>query len=1105
MSKLKKMICLLITTLLFCTFSICTFASNETSEDSIQIQIATDKAEYKALGIAEIIVTITNTGVEPIENVTAQVVFNDLAPVAKRNSETRKSVDVLKAGESISFTYNATLNKEEHDLNIFQKIILWLIRLFNGGYTATNNSIDVVAENATDIIFGKFTAKNVIQVGYERNTTSNDSIEEQIQQTEYVQNSIDDFCNSNEYKSSSSEEQISLMKSFLNDLEKNGEIKNIIFEDRWVTFEFKNGWGGGIELVDSHAEDCFQSSTSSAYIDDTRYATEILTLSENTYSNKFDKWTFSVGTTDSCYSMQELANQYSALGLSIARKELATVQTYKEFSGSEFIYIQSHGDTKNGIPVIKSEEFVTKETEKLYADSLNQGDIKIWGNAKTNIWYFYIYPSFFENNYKNNELNDAIVYIGSCNAFGNNNIENHSFYESFKKAGASTVIGFCNSVNVGYSNYFAERLLSYLSLGYSIGESFNEAVNVLGENGNIFWEQYGEPDIRKDDEYPAYPIIRGETNVTLFDKQIEGLGTFTATISDDNTNNPIENVAVEIKSIANTELYHLLKTNSNGTFSIYLPEGNYTCELIHKDYVRKEFEFSVEADNNIVILNSYYLTPKTYLMGTVIDKETNNPVEDASVLLQKIDEAGLIVGEYVCSTDKDGKFEISVPVGNYTYTINKLDMLNELYETATGTVTVSNVTGNVLATVYLSPKNSSGDDNTGDSGENEAFTGFAGGDGTAEKPYQVATPIQLDAVRNDLSAHYIQIADIDMSEYGNWEPIGDTNSPFNGVFDGNGFDIESLIINYTGSNTAIGLFGYANNSIIKNVSIISGNISNANDAIYLGSIAGYSNEIINCSSSTNISANCSYGGGITGYVKKIEHCTFEGSADFYSDTILQDLKIYTQNRTSGYFGGICGATENIKYSKNIGQISAYGKYSTFAGGITGYSPLVSECYNTGNINLVTTGAATYSPEAYIGGISGVSKTITNCYNTGMLTVKSNNYSGMVGGISGLGYGSYSCCYNIGKLTNNSKYSYYKGGIIGLSHMYTSTLQNCYSNISTIVGSGNVASKYTLEECEYLTNEELIFSDSYKGFDFNNTWKISETENNGSPYLLKLGY
>ncbi|MBE6715617.1 MAG: hypothetical protein E7573_01705 [Ruminococcaceae bacterium] len=711
MSKVKKIICLLLSVIMVLSLNVPVFAndnikdisrniSNVSNDELFEITVSTDKSSYKTTNIATINVTVKNVSDESLENVKAQVVFDDLQPVSRKNSTTSKEVSVLQTGECFEFSYKATLNINKHKLNIFQKIFLWFVRLFNGGYTATNNSIDVVEENVTEIKFGNFSANNIIQVGYKETVTSNVSIEEQIEQTEYIQNRIDDFCNSNEYKNSSLEEQISLIKSFLNELEKNGEIKNIIFEDKCVSFDFKNGWGGGIELVDGHAEDCFQSSASSAYIDDTRYITEIITLSENTYSNKFDKWIFSVGTADSCYSIQELANQYAALGVPIERKELATVQTYKEFSGSEFIYIQSHGDTKNGVPVIKTEEFATKEKENSYADSLSLGDVEIWGNAKTNTWYFYIYPSFFENNYKNNKLNDAIVYIGSCNAFGNNNIENYSFYDSFKNAGAGTVIGFCNSVNVSYSNCFAEKLLYFLSLGYTIGDSFTQTVRILGENDIDFWEQYAEYD---EEMAGAYPIILGDRDITLFDKQIEGLGTFTANILDNYSKQPIENVAVEIKSNANAELFHMVNTNENGTFAINLPEGNYTCSLIHNNYVRKDFEFVVETDNNIVILNSYYLTPTTNLMGYVIEKETEKPIEGASILLQQIDEGGMIVGEITCSTDANGQFSVNIPVGTYTYTINKLDMFEELYETATGNITVEKADGNILGTVYLTP------------------------------------------------------------------------------------------------------------------------------------------------------------------------------------------------------------------------------------------------------------------------------------------------------------------------------------------------------------------------------------------------------------------
>lgn len=169
MKKSSKVFYLLFAVLMLFTLSVTAFASNETNDGNIKIEVATDKGSYGVTGVAEITATITNVSGEDINNVTAQAVFDDLAPAGKRKSETSKSVDVLGAGESFSFTYKATLNKNEHKLNIFQKIILWFVRLFNGGYNANNNNIDVAIECVTEIEFGKFTANNVIQVGYDEN------------------------------------------------------------------------------------------------------------------------------------------------------------------------------------------------------------------------------------------------------------------------------------------------------------------------------------------------------------------------------------------------------------------------------------------------------------------------------------------------------------------------------------------------------------------------------------------------------------------------------------------------------------------------------------------------------------------------------------------------------------------------------------------------------------------------------------------------------------------------------------------------------------------------------------------------------------------------
>lgn len=100
---------------------------------------------------------------------------------------------------------------------------------------------------------------------------------------------------------------------------------------------------------------------------------------------------------------------------------------------------------------------------------------------------------------------------------------------------------------------------------------------------------------------------------------------------------------------------------------------------------------------------------------------------------------------------------------------------------------------------------------------------FAGGSGTAEDPWQISTAGQMDHVRDDLTAHYVLIDDIDLSEYENWKPIGafqprsdareDAEVPhphyaFAGAFDGQGHKIFNLTV-AADTPMGAGLFGCA--------------------------------------------------------------------------------------------------------------------------------------------------------------------------------------------------------------------------------------------------------------------------------------------------------
>lgn len=98
---------------------------------------------------------------------------------------------------------------------------------------------------------------------------------------------------------------------------------------------------------------------------------------------------------------------------------------------------------------------------------------------------------------------------------------------------------------------------------------------------------------------------------------------------------------------------------------------------------------------------------------------------------------------------------------------------------------------------------------------------MADGDGTKVSPYEIETAEQLNRVRYGLDKHYVLTADINLSEYDNWQPIGsfvpyseseaDEENPdlkyaFTGTFDGRGFTISDLTIGRS-DEPGVGLFG----------------------------------------------------------------------------------------------------------------------------------------------------------------------------------------------------------------------------------------------------------------------------------------------------------
>ena len=120
---------------------------------------------------------------------------------------------------------------------------------------------------------------------------------------------------------------------------------------------------------------------------------------------------------------------------------------------------------------------------------------------------------------------------------------------------------------------------------------------------------------------------------------------------------------------------------------------------------------------------------------------------------------------------------------------------------------------------------------------------FAGGTGSANDPYQIATADQLNCIGsnpNYVDKNYILVDDIDMDDltFARFSIIGNMNYPFEGVFDGRGHKIINFSLDTYG-RYYVGLFGYIKGAEIKNLGLEDINIT-TQDCNWVGGLAGHS-------------------------------------------------------------------------------------------------------------------------------------------------------------------------------------------------------------------------------------------------------------------------
>lgn len=267
----------------------------------------------------------------------------------------------------------------------------------------------------------------------------------------------------------------------------------------------------------------------------------------------------------------------------------------------------------------------------------------------------------------------------------------------------------------------------------------------------------------------------------------------------------------------------------------------------------------------------------------------------------------------------------------------------------------------------------------------EAFAQFAGGAGTPGDPYQVASATQLNEVRNHLTSHFIQTADIDLggddpagdfyhSGLG-WVPIGQFNSEFEGSYNGDGYKITGLYIQRVGAGVRAGLFGYIDtDASLSDIHLVDVDVT-GNSAV--GGLLGENKNgsVTKCSVTGTVAGVSNVGGlvGMNGSGGGLVSLSYANVAVSGTNSgVLVGNNSSGNVNTSFTEGTSIAASGGLVGRNNFGTIiNSYSTVDGASGGITGY--------NSGSIT-VTYAAGTSDTGGLIASDGGGSE-LGNYWNT----------------------------------------------------------------------------------------------------------------------------
>ncbi|GEM_PF-6173427 len=357
--------------------------------------------------------------------------------------------------------------------------------------------------------------------------------------------------------------------------------------------------------------------------------------------------------------------------------------------------------------------------------------------------------------------------------------------------------------------------------------------------------------------------------------------------------------------------------------------------------------------------------------------------------------------------------------------------------------------------------------------------------------YEIWTPQDLYNIRYALNKKYRQMADIDLSGYSNWEPIGDINEPFTGSYDGNGFTLYNLNINRP-TKEYVGLFGNVLISNNEGVHIRNCTLHNANviGKSRCGTLIGrmsavgtnsYDGSIYNCHATGRIVGTSIVGGiiGSTGFLWcEITNCSYDGTA--------QGSK--GGKGVTGMIGGLIGAGGSvgapiiIKHCSANVQVSGGSEIGGLAGALMNGE--IRECFSIGDVTFIQDENKSPEDEGYVGGLVGYANLyIYDSFFIG--NVNGPNNASYVGGFCGVILNAFNC-YCVAVVAGNMASAFAKEPY---------PIYSCYYNGDTTDKSD--------EKAFLKSTNQMKQQQTFENWNFDNIWMLTPSVNEGYPFLIAL--